>query len=407
MTKWIKTDFPGVRYREHPTRKNGVKKDQYFTIRYKLAGKDKEEGLGWAKGGWSAAKAYARLAELKKNRKVGEGPQTLAEKREIERERRKQEQVEKNIQEKENVTFGEIFTKQYLPIQRQNKRKNACGTEQSLFKLWIGPIIDTLPLKSISPVHLEEIKKHMADAGRAPRTINYALSLIRQLYNFSKGIGSYSGDCPVSKVKIPRNDNRRQRFLTHVEAELILNALKEKSLDCHDMTLLSLHCGLRAGEVFSLAWADVNLEKGTLFLRDTKSGRNRHAYMTTAVKDMLTVRQQNRESDKVFIAITGGQVDRISKTFSRVVDELGLNAGINDPRHKIVFHSCRHTFASWLVESGVSLYIVQKLLGHENISQTARYSHLSQDTLQEAVRILENGIQAALESDNIVDAERA
>ena len=48
MAKWIKTNFPGVRYREHPTRKNGVRRDQYFTIRYKMAGKDREEGLGWA-----------------------------------------------------------------------------------------------------------------------------------------------------------------------------------------------------------------------------------------------------------------------------------------------------------------------------------------------------------------------
>ena len=63
--KWIKTNFPGVRFREHPTRKTGVKRDQYFTIRYKLAGKDKEEGLGWASQNWTATKAYDRLKELK------------------------------------------------------------------------------------------------------------------------------------------------------------------------------------------------------------------------------------------------------------------------------------------------------------------------------------------------------
>jgi len=89
MAKWIKTNFPGVRYREHDTRKNGVKRDQYFTIRYKLAGKDREEGLGWASENWTAAKAYDRLKELKENKKAGEGPQTLAEKREIEDKRKR------------------------------------------------------------------------------------------------------------------------------------------------------------------------------------------------------------------------------------------------------------------------------------------------------------------------------
>src|SRR5208283_5637603 len=73
--KWKKTNFRGVRYHEHPTRKHGVKMDQYFTIRYALGDKAnpedyniKEEGLGWASQGWTAAKAYDRLRELKENR---------------------------------------------------------------------------------------------------------------------------------------------------------------------------------------------------------------------------------------------------------------------------------------------------------------------------------------------------
>ena len=73
MAKWVKTNFPGVRYREHETRKHGVRRDQYFTIRYKLHGKDKEEGLGWTSEDWTAAKAYDRLKELKENQKVARG----------------------------------------------------------------------------------------------------------------------------------------------------------------------------------------------------------------------------------------------------------------------------------------------------------------------------------------------
>jgi hypothetical protein len=49
MKKWIKTNFPEVPYREHLTRKNGVKRDQYYTIRHRLHAKGKEEGLGWAR----------------------------------------------------------------------------------------------------------------------------------------------------------------------------------------------------------------------------------------------------------------------------------------------------------------------------------------------------------------------
>ena len=106
MAKWIKVKFPGVRYREHPTRKHGKRRDQYFTIRYKVNGKDKEEGLGWASQGWTAAKAYDRLKELKANRKAGEGPQTLAEKRAIEDKRKETEKTERELTEKGRITFN-------------------------------------------------------------------------------------------------------------------------------------------------------------------------------------------------------------------------------------------------------------------------------------------------------------
>ena len=82
-TKWIKTKYPGVRYREHETRKSnkGIMKDRYFTIRYKLNGKDKEEALGWSTQGWNAEKAAARLAELKEAHRTGQGAITLKEAR--------------------------------------------------------------------------------------------------------------------------------------------------------------------------------------------------------------------------------------------------------------------------------------------------------------------------------------
>mgnify|MGYP000971734166 FL=1 len=84
--QWIKTKSVGVRYRQHPTRKHGVNFDRYFTIRYKVNGLEKSEGLGWASEGWTEKKAAAILAELKANQTMGLGPATLTEKREIKRQ---------------------------------------------------------------------------------------------------------------------------------------------------------------------------------------------------------------------------------------------------------------------------------------------------------------------------------
>ena len=402
--KWIGTKFKGVRYYEHPTRKHGVKKDRYLAIRYQIDGKRIEEGIGWTSErdpeddqNWTEAKAALILERLRGAAKHGkrEAPTRITEKREIEKQRKEAKKTAQELAEKEAITFDQIFTERYSPIAEQNKTKGAWDAESSLYKLWLKPVIGNLTLENISPIHLERIKKNMADAGKLPRSATYALSVVRQVYNFAKTVDLYKGGCPVSKVKLPKKDNQRQRFLTHEEANRLLAALKARSRDIHEMALLSLHCGLRAGETFSLQWADVDLEKDILTLRDTKSGRTRHSIMTGMVKDMFVKRGPGRKDTLVFPTTKGTQIDRISKTFNRVVEELGFNEGITDPRYRVVWHSLRHSYASWLVQSGISLYTVQKMLGHSRINMTERYSHLHQDTLQDAVKVLEQSIANA------------
>jgi integrase len=399
MTKWIKTNFPGVRYREHPTRKNGVRRDQYFTIRYKLNGKDKEEGLGWASEDWTAAKAYDRLKELKENRKKGEGPQTLKEKREIENERREREQAKQVREEKEAITFDDFFTDTYLPQAKADKKTKSVEREEGLYGKWIKAVIGHFPLKDIAPFHLEKLKKVMADSGQSPRSIEYALAIVRQVFNTAKRLRVYGGESPTSQVKSPKVDNGRMRFLTQAEATALLSALKVKSVDVHDMTLLSLHCGLRFGEIASLTWQDVEFDKKVydpvkkswdvysgLTIRDAKAG-SRYAFLTKQARKMLKSRPEGKPSDYVFHG-RKGKMEYISVTFARTVDDLKLNDGIDDRRLQICFHSCRHAYASWMIEQGADLFTVQKLLGHKTNVMTQRYAHRSENRLKDAAKAL-------------------
>jgi hypothetical protein len=73
-----KSSYPGVRFREHPTRKYNGKQDRYFFIRYRRQGKLKEEGVGWASENWNAIKASQELSKLKESIRLGQGPQSLA-----------------------------------------------------------------------------------------------------------------------------------------------------------------------------------------------------------------------------------------------------------------------------------------------------------------------------------------
>jgi site-specific recombinase XerD len=78
--------------------------------------------------------------------------------------------------------------------------------------------------------------------------------------------------------------------------------------------------------------------------------------------------------------------------FARAVDSLGLNDGLEDARHKVRFHTLRHTFASWLIERGVSLAAVQRLLRHSSVTMTERYVHLSEDAVREGLEAVRDMI---------------
>ena len=91
-----------------------------------------------------------------------------------------------------------------------------------MFKKWISPTIGNTSMKDISLFALEKLKDKMKKANLSPRSISYALAVIRQVFNYAKRFELYNGDNPTGKVKKPTEDNRRDRFLTHKEAELLL-----------------------------------------------------------------------------------------------------------------------------------------------------------------------------------------
>ena len=385
MARWHKTAYPGVRYREHPKRKHGLQPDKYFCLHYKIDGKVHDEALGWASQGWNATKASIELAKLKQAHVTGEGAKTLKQRREQAKEKANKEKVGK-------LTFGQFFEETYYPQAQRDKKASSCRREDALYRVWIAPILGKIPLKDVSPFHLEKLKKRMDDAGQSARSIQYALAVVRQVFNHARGHTIYTGDNPVSKVKIPRPNNARLNFLTHEQASLLLDALKERSQQTYEMAMLALYCGLRFGEIAGLTWQDIDFSQDIITIRDSKNGRTRHAYMTPQVRAMLKAKPQGKPGDLLFPGKDGRRMGKISRTFDRTVKDIGLNNNVTDPRMRLSFHSLRHTFASWLVQSGTDLYVVQQLLGHRTNAMTQRYAHLRQDNLRQAVKQLDNAL---------------
>jgi len=389
---WKKTRFTGVRYREHSERKHGIKFDRYFAIRYQRDGKRSEEGLGWASDGWTLEKAALTLAGLKEAYKTGKGETRLSEKRH-------KSKIQKENAKRDSITFETVFIDKYFPIAKADKVPQSSGREKGLFKNWISPEIGALPLREIAPIHLEKIKKNMRDAGKADRSIQYALAVIRQVFNFSRRHGYFIGDNPVSKVKMPKVNNRRVRFLTLDEAENLMDELKKENQEMWEMALISLHCGLRASEIFRLTWIDVDTEQGIITVKNSQKAPVRHAFMTQPIKDMLLNKKTGKASDLFFPSPDGGERGQVPETLIRIVDKIGLNEGVTDRRNKVVFHTLRHTYASWLVQNGEDLYVVKDRLGHSTMAMTERYSHLAPDNARRTVKTLENFLNGNAKSE--------
>lgn len=383
----MKSKFPGVRAKEVLNHiKN--KKDIYFSIRYTINGKRYEEAVGWKSEGYTQEDVYQILCNLKKDINAGKAFSYKEQKEQRQQAKKANEEALKQELLKD-ITFATLFEEHYKHHIKLKDKKSTYEREVVLFEKWLKPFLGDVKLSLISRISLVSILNKMKKVGLSNRTQNYAIALTRQVFNFAIKEELFSGNNPAAKFEFPKTDNKRMRFLTNEELDMLFKELKKKSHIVYLMSVLSAYCGLRAGEIFNLTWADINLQQKLIFIRDPKNGKNRYAYMNTRVYEEISQLKQGLGNQLVFPSRNGNKIEHVSRTFERAVKAVGLNNGINDRRQKIVFHSLRHTFASRLVQKGVSLYEVKELLGHTDIKMTMRYAHLANDTLRQAVALLD------------------
>ncbi len=365
---------------------------------YKWEGKTISEALGW-EGDYinNEDEAFDLCRRLSKNRKDKTPPFTLAEYRSNNAKVLEIKNIEEQAEKARKITFGEIFLEKYYPEVENNRRsERSKQREADFFRLWINPVIGARPIREVIPLHLEIIKRNMTTAGRAARTIQYCLAVIRQVFNYASKNNLFVGKNPAGYtggVSRPKVDNRRTRFLTRKEAADLMVELAKRSATLHDMALFSLYTGSRAGEVFNLKWSDVELFQDVAMLKDTKSGKNRAVFLTDDVKVMLAHRRPEdaHVGSLVFLGRDGVKIQRISKSFERAVDALKFNDGVKDRRQRVTFHTLRHTFASWLAMDGINPFHLKELLGHSDLKLTERYSHLSESALKKAAMRINQG----------------
>ncbi len=176
--------------------------------------------------------------------------------------------------------------------------------------------------------------------------------------------------------------------MTKDQANLLLSELsKLENKTYYNVALLSMNTGLRIKEIINLTWQCINIEAGTILIVDSKDKKNNEfAYMTGEIKELFTSLHSQNNQPQTNVFDTNYQ--SLRRHIQPILNDL-FNQGVTDARFKIVIHSLRHTYGSWLVAQGVDIYKVSRLMRHKTIQMTLRYLHSQDKDLIEAVKKLE------------------
>jgi site-specific recombinase XerD len=203
-------------------------------------------------------------------------------------------------------------------------------------------------------------------------------------------VWGYIDENPLKKIKPPRLKKSLPIFISKSEMELILD--KTKTAMLKDLFTTAFYSGMRLGEIVNLVWECVDFKRKVIIVKNingftTKNKKERIIPMNSVVESLMMDRFCKTNSvdnnNYIFYRVMGIKLneDYVSKKFKVAVRDCGLNDNIH-------FHTLRHSFASRLIQKGVSLFVVNELLGHEDIKTTQIYSHLQTENLTEAVNLL-------------------
>ena len=285
------------------------------------------------------------------------------------------------------MTFGDawaIFDEKWLPNLKR------ADMERKFYTTYLKPVLGNRTLSAITPMELEDLKNSLLKKGLAPASVKLIVGNVRRVYNKMYEWDLYSGPKPMDRVKLPKVDNARDRFLTADEAQTLLAVVKKRRQLWYDVSLISLNTGMRLSEILGLRPQDVDLKSRVLHL-DGKTGRRSIPINDLVHETLERVVEGKKGSEFLFPSKKGTQLPSHSATnsFARAVADAGLNPPNVDRRHKVVFHTLRHTYCSWLAMEGVPLYVIGEMVGHSSPDMTKRYSHLCPDKKSQTVNLVQ------------------
>ena len=241
--------------------------------------------------------------------------------------------------------------------------------------VWLDPYLGHLSLNDITVSVIDEIRQAKLK-GNSKSTVNRYLSFVRSVLNRAVGWEWLDKAPRITMFKEPQG---RTRFLTIAEVQHLLKELPEH---LQDMVVFTLSCGLRYSNVLKLEWSQVDLKAAHVWVAASNS-KNGKALSIPLNAQALAVLAKQVGKHPTLVFTKAGK--RIARANGQVWRNALKRADISDFR----WHDLRHTWASWAIQNGVTVFEVQHLGGWSSSRMVERYAHLSSAHLAAAARKLD------------------
>lgn len=285
-------------------------------------------------------------------------------------------------------TFNDLVKRYMETILPQNP-KNARNKRMHL--LWWNQKFGHLFLRDVKPSLIAMARDELLTVKTKDGTLLSPTTVVRYLSSLSHAFSvavkewGIAKENPVFKIKKPQAAKGRLRFLSIDEKDRLLAACKKSlSKDLYLIVVLAISTGMRRGEILNLRWRNVDIEKRAIWLEETKNGDRRFVPLIGIPLDLLKSKHLGQSKDSLIFPSPKSEDTPID---IRSAWENALKkAGITD----CVFHSLRHTTASYLAMEKASLIEIAALLGHKTLQTTKRYAHLSDQHIYQTAETLQS-----------------
>ena len=278
------------------------------------------------------------------------------------------------------LTMTELKDMVYQSVWKGSRAEHTTMVNANIVVFTIGPDV---PITKVDTRTIDAAIQAWQRQGNSGATINRKLAALGKMLRWAHQRTYIPAVPHIERRK--ESEHRLRWFTEKEEAEMLAYFQHTGQGEMADLCAVALDTGMRQGELLALdthevfdAWVRLDGQK-------TKSGRSRDIPLTKRARSILARRKTASTDGKLFTLTA----DQVRHKWDAMCAHIGLE---DDPQ--AVFHVCRHTFGSRLVQRGVPILEVQKLMGHETLQMTLRYAKLAPKNLAQAIAVLDMPVAA-------------